>query len=143
MPKVPLEKIRQFPHMMPGDIEIWEAFLKQFPDEFYDFRYDIHVGKGYILTQDAPDWAKKHARIVTQKRIDVVARRAGLLYVIEVKPDAGLAAFGQVQAYRHLLMVYWTLDTLPHGAIITDFVDDDTRQVLELHDITPYIVQMP
>ena len=142
MPKVPLDKIRQFPHMMPGDIEIWEAFLKQYTYEFYDFRYDVHVGKGYVLTPDAPDWAKKHARIVTQKRIDVVARKGGLLYVIEVKPDAGLAAFGQAQAYRYLLQAEWTLDTLPHGAIITDFLDDDTRKVLELHDITPYIVQM-
>jgi len=92
----------KYPHMLPAENEIWDKFLSQRSPPFIDIQYDVHVGDAPEPPANLPDYLKGMFESVYKHRIDVVAQDPDVIYVIEVKPRAGLSALGQVLAYKHL-----------------------------------------
>ena len=129
---------RIFPHMLPNECKLWERFLQIYGDQFRNYRYDVHVGKG----QDPgpkyePKWRELAIKL-TQKRIDVVAERDNEIWIFEVKPDAGLSAIGQVLSYRVLYKQQFKEERPIRLAIVTTRVDDDIREVAKEYGIKVY-----
>ena len=116
----PFELRHWYPHMMPYDVAIWERFIKQFPDA-YDFaQYDVKVGS-----------APEHSTIVSpetggdsinlyKKKIDVVGLKAEQIDIIELKPNAGPSALGQLRGYGVLYVKEFNPPTTPKLVLITD-----------------------
>ena len=94
--------IPKYPHMLPVEAELWDKFLRERTPEFIKLEYDVHVGDVPPPPETLPDYLKGMFQSVYSKRIDVVAHDPDKIYVIEVKPRAGMTALGQVLAYKFL-----------------------------------------
>jgi len=98
---VPYGQRNKYPHMMPADVKIWEAYLRENPDSFDRVAYDVPVGEGTPLdTVVSPETGGDVNRLY-QRKIDVVAQRANITFVIEIKPRASTAALGQARGITH------------------------------------------
>ena len=63
-----------------------------------------------------------------QYRIDVVGYKADQVDVIEVKPNAGASAVGQILNYRKLYIEDFAPQIAPKAIIVTDFVKPEIAQ---------------
>lgn len=93
---------RRYNHMKPVDVEIWEAFLRAYPNAYESVIYDQPVGTGSPIPEGTPDNIALDMKMLTQWKIDVVGFIDDEVHVIEIKPDAGLSALGQVLGYAYL-----------------------------------------
>jgi len=139
-PQFPSEKLRKYPHMFPLDIAIWERFIDAHAGDFSGFDYDVKVGSG---TEPVPDLGAEYVRmqqILSKYRIDVVGYKPNAIYIIEVKPEAGTIAIGQIEAYTRLYQRDYAPSLTLVGAIITDRELPDMRYLTAEKKIDYYIV---
>jgi len=114
-----------YPHMMREDTDVWTKFLESEFVRIHEVWYDVRVGSSVILKSDAIEMDQKIAAGLTRKRIDVVARVAGGVWVIEVKPKANMYAVGQVLSYSRLFSAEYSVSGLIIPVIICDDYDVD------------------
>lgn len=130
----------RYPHMLPNEIPLWERWLALHGSEYENFNYDVHVGRG---TDPGPTYDQKWrdlAITLTQKRIDATAEKDGVVYIFEVKPDAGLGAVGQLVSYRDLYRREFNYIGSIRLVCITTRVDEDIRYVMVKNGIDIYEV---
>jgi len=130
----------KYTQMFPGDVPLWERFLRLQGKEFRKFEYDVKVGRGI---EAPPDWAeqyRKATRILSLKRIDVVGYKDNQVWIFEVKPDAGLSALGQLIGYRTLWLRERKEPPYVILALITDRLNEDERYLFEQHGIKLFLV---
>jgi len=96
-------KPRKMRGMLPLDREIWQRFLLKYEDEFEYFEYDVLCGPKLRLERDDLPWMGDLTERLMSLRIDVLGYRENECWLIEVKPNAGLSALGQLMAYRFYL----------------------------------------
>lgn len=130
----------KYPHLLPREVEIWERFLAQYGMMFSGFSYDVRVGEGIQVRPEWGDEIARMAKLLTQKRIDVVAYRPGEIWIIEIKPHAGLSALGQVIAYEDLYRTKYSPQEAIRKAIICETVDPDLPPLLAQRDIQLFLV---
>ncbi len=126
--------------MLPNEIPLWERWLALYGSEYEKFAYDVHVGRG---TDPGPTYEQKWRSLaitLTQKRIDAIGKKEGVLYIFEVKPDAGLSAVGQLLSYRDLYRRDFNYIGPIRMAIVTTKIDDDIRYVMKKNGIDIYEV---
>lgn len=129
-----------YPHMMPAEVPIWERFLN-LHGEYYDaFDYDIHVGKGVGRIPGYSEEQQRQADAVSRKRIDAVGKRGPEVWILEVKPYAGLSAIGQVEGYEILWNLEFPFLRATHKAIVTDRLESDIQTIAEAKGIRVYVV---
>jgi len=126
--------------MLPGDVVIWERWLKINRDKWYDYKSDVHVGKVEPIFPTEPVNIMNLARAVLRKRIDVVARRGDEIWIFEVKPDAGLGAIGQLISYKHLYQEEFKPTETIRLGLVTDRIDRDVEMVCQKEGITVFVV---
>ena len=88
--------------MKPEDVLVWERFLNQHPDFFDRVDYDFCVGEGVDVPDGTPENIARDAKILSQKKIDVVGYKDDDVWIVELKPTADKSALGQIQVYEHL-----------------------------------------
>ena len=130
----------RYPHMLPGDRAVWDRYIEQHGEYFEGFDYDVHVGEGVGEISGYPDAIKKAALVLTQKRIDAVGYRGNEVWVIEIKPHAGLSAIGQVLAYEALYNIEHEDRPVTYKAIVTDRTNADMRTLCGTMGIRLYEV---
>src|SRR5215204_3411577 len=134
-----------FPHMMPNDIPLFAAFILSGEADLYgDWRFDLHVGFGNMPEPwHTPAQVAQLAEL-TRLRIDAVGFDHGYPTVFEVKPVAGLAAFGQIVGYR------WWYHELhgiePRAALICEEVHPDVQTLCQafnilIHQVSPVTIE--
>lgn len=96
------EKRYWYPHMKPYDVAIWERFIEMWPDEYESCQYDYHVGDPPPFNPLMDDDEDLNQDALYRLKIDVVAHKNGEIDIIEIKPNAGASAIGQVKGYRDL-----------------------------------------
>jgi hypothetical protein len=138
--KFPPSKLRMYPHLMVGDIAIWEEFLSVGDNSFDSFDYDVHVGEGVVLSPEWSDEVKAMALTLSEKRIDVVGWSGDVPTIIEVKPSASLSAIGQVLCYRELFSSRFPAVFGPGMLIVTDFELPDIRNLCLIFKIAYVVV---
>jgi hypothetical protein len=90
---------RQFPHLLPDDIAVWQAFLKQCPARWHVIDYDVRVGPG---TDPGDSVSPKYRQVgleLSQMRIDAVGHLPNIIEIVEITTQAGLKAIGQLVSY--------------------------------------------
>jgi len=134
--KYPADKLRMYPHLMVGDIVIWEQYLGTVDHGFGSFDYDVHVGEGIVLMEEWEPEIKAMALALSEKRIDVVGWVDDVPTIIEVKPSASLSAIGQVLCYRELYSTRFPGVIRPLLVIVTDFELPDIRKLCKTFGIS-------
>ncbi|MBA7589847.1 hypothetical protein ES708_31940 [subsurface metagenome] len=100
--RLPYIKRKVYPHMVGEEIGIWGRFVDKFPDRFETVDYDFRVGEGIALSMEEDENYSRMAKMLSQKRIDVVGWVGDSPVIIEVKKRVGLSTLGQVLGYRIL-----------------------------------------
>lgn len=121
----------RYPHLLNSDNAIWSRFLKKYPDYFDLVDYDIHVGKGIALDPTWDPQIQKDATMLTQRRIDVVAIKGKVYYIIEIKQYPGAACVGQLITYRILYKQKYPDRPTPRLILVANKVDRDLITTLE------------
>lgn len=96
------EKGYWYPHMKPRDIEIWERFIDAYPTAYDLCQYDFGIGDLPAFIKDASSKEGQAMQELYRLKIDVLGWTAGHIDLIEVKPNAGASAIGQVLGYVQL-----------------------------------------
>ena len=115
--------------MLSGDADLYDQWI-----------FDLHVGFGQMpMPWHTPAQVTQIAEL-TRLRIDAVGLDHGFPTVFEVKPVAGLAAFGQVTGYR------WWYKELhgvePRAALICEEIHPDVQILcnafnVAIHRVSP------
>lgn len=131
---------KTFLHLMPAEKKLWASWMQEHGDQWTGYVYDVHVGQGRPAPDHYPANIQAMALSISQYRIDVIARKAGVLWIFEVKPYAGTAALGQLVSYEDLYR--WTFNfTDPiKKALVTDVLRPDIKALADARGITVYIV---
>ncbi len=130
----------EFPHMLPGDVELWKRFLFDYGKYFEKFDYDVRVGEGIPVDPAWPENIKVAAKLLTQKRIDAIGYHREEVWIFEVKPDAGLSALGQLLGYRDLYVKQFGEPKKLYLAIVTDRINPDEEYLFKKNGIRIYVV---
>ena len=126
--------------MAPDDIAVWERYLTTYPMQEARVDYDVRVGEGVNLPDETPPELRRMAKLLTQKRIDAVVYRTEAVWVIEIKPEAGIAALGQVLTYTALFIAHYKPDLPAIPVIICDHIDRDMSIIFKSNGITTITV---
>jgi hypothetical protein len=146
MPVRPIDWVRfeqghTYPNMAKHDARIWERFITRYEGYFDEAAYNVGVGGSEITAPGATERERFMWRWNTAKRIDAVVRNRDEIWLVEVRPDAGLAAIGAVLGYTFLS----ELDKWPDRPLImtiaTNTTDTDVRLVCKAFDIQ--IIELP
>jgi len=132
---IPYELSDTYPHLHPHDQRIWRQFVLDNPLYFDEVAYGVLVGLGQPVPPDLSPEMVYDWLVLTQSKIDVVARRGAYNYIIEVKPSAGYSALGQVLAYRHLAISTLPELTDPILIILSDWWRRDPSLVIDYYAI--------
>lgn len=136
----PPQKLHKYPHLSPGDTQIWNSFLTFYPRYFDAVAYDVHVGDGQVPPNETDPAMIKMARDITTRRIDVLAERTGRIWIVELKWDPGVSVVGQLISYRSLM-----LQKDPAAAnfglmAIMNRIDPDLKTILDDQRILYHVV---
>ena len=121
--------------MKPNDVAVWERFVDKRPDFFESVDYDYHIGEGadFLPTnEDTPDGRENR---LYQRKVDVVGYRKNEVWIIEVKPEAGMTALGQVLTYAHLAEADPKLNTNQTLAVVCEKVTPEMENLFDKHNI--------
>lgn len=127
-------------HMGPEDRKLWRRFLLLREDEFEVFHYDVLVGPRIRVERKDLPWLGDLSEQLLSLRIDVIGLTKDEAWLIEVKPNAGLSALGQIMAYRYYLKPHQTEDLPLRAVIVTDFARHYMPELDEAFGIERIIV---
>ncbi|GAH24158.1 unnamed protein product [marine sediment metagenome] len=114
-----------YPHMLAEDTAVWTKYLQSPLVMIKELWYDVHVGAAIPLPAEASDQDRRIAAGISRKRIDVVARVGGGMWVIEVKPRANMVALGQALTYTRLFIEEYRPQGEVWAVIVCDSADED------------------
>lgn len=134
-PPQPFGPLDHYPHMKPQDIHLWVKFLLANPGFGDTAEYDVLVGEGMIFGDVETDKYARDFQELTQKKIDVVVRKGSTVWIIEIKPNAGPTALGQVLAYAQLWRKKNIDERDVHLAILTNEPQSDYEEIFAAHGI--------
>ncbi len=133
------EQFRRFyPGLIRGEAEVWRAWLREHESEYEAFEYNVHVGEGVniapAILKDNPELQEK-MRLqflrATQRKIDVVGYREGVVWIFEVEEEAGTTALGQLLTYRLLLTLARDIRGTVELAIVAATIGRDMLEVFD------------
>lgn len=131
----------EFSHMSPAESVLWKSWLEEFGTVFSSFVYDLHVGEGITIGPEYDVMTQGLAKSLTQKRIDVVAMQGTVVWIIEVKVQAGLSALGQLMGYKTLYEREHPELGSVRLVLVTDNILPDDLHVMEVHGIRVDVVK--
>jgi len=130
-------------HLSPAENVLWSRWMEKYGHLWHDYQYDVYVGKGRPPLPEWPDWLKELQEKLSRRRLDVLAWRDGVLWIFEIKPQAGLSALGQVLGYRELYRRDTGYDGEIKLAIVTDVLWEDIEYVYQKFDIVSFVLPPP
>lgn len=106
-------------------IDLWRKWLRLYQDKFQGFEYNVRVGQGLDPGPNATDEMRRMWKMLTTKRIDVVAARQNQTWVIEIEPRPGMRTLGQLVGYMGLIGKYYPVRDVLVGALVAEYVGYD------------------
>lgn len=127
----PYGKLYNYPHLKPFDVAIWERFITLYPDAYDDCIYDQPVGSGAPIPEGTQENIARDFKILTQWKVDVIGYKNNKADVIEIKPNAGIAALGQVAQYAVMVDELDELTIPVRPVLITDVLRPDMQRLAD------------
>lgn len=94
--------VANFPHMAKRDAEVWLRFLRKRGADFFGFSYDVAFGGRVLELPDATPEELLGWQYSTALKIDAVGWAGNQVWIIEVRPDATVSAYGAAVVYTLL-----------------------------------------
>lgn len=129
MAKMLYQKAQKYPHLGPEDAKIWTEFIVNNPAFFKAVEYDVRVGEGRDYSDYEEGPIKQDMEHLSKKRIDVVGFRSEEIWVIELKPNAGMSAIGQALSLADLYRDIAPREKVVLPVVITDEEIPDARHL--------------
>lgn len=129
MAKFPYRRYLKYPHLRPEDVRIWDEFIDSNPKFFEEVEYDVKVGQGREYPEAPEGPIKEDLIYLSKKRIDVVGFKDSEIWVIELKPKAGMSAIGQALSLAELYRDETPPDKVVLPTVITDEEIPDSRDL--------------
>ncbi len=117
--------------MLQEEAELWERFMEKHPGRFESVDYDFRVGAGAPVPEGEEPSQARMIKMLSQKRIDVLAWLGDDPTIIELKRRVGLGTMGQVIGYKELFMRYFPAFPEPATLVICHEISEDDRYVVE------------
>jgi hypothetical protein len=140
MPVYPLEWMLpqergSYPHMAKNDAVLWERFMDAYGGNYNRFAYDVALG-GFKPDPAAGDEATRLGyQYATALKIDAVGERPDDVWIIEVRPHAGVSAVGAALCYQLLAGVDKFTDKPLVACVLTDRASPDIRYCCEALEV--------
>lgn len=138
--RLPYVKRKFYPHMVGEEIEVWNRFVDLNPERFETVDYDFRVGEGIILPAGEEENYARMAKMLSQKRIDVVGWVGDHPTIIEVKGRVGLSTVGQVLGYASLFAKEFKHFPAPELLVVCEMISDDDAGVLLDYEVEIVVV---
>lgn len=133
-PQYPVTFSRKPPQMLVSDFPTWDKWRREHMGEWDYFLFNVALTMREFPANLSPEQLKS-ATYVLGKRIDVVAVRKDLVWLIEVTDRAMLRSVGQAVAYREMWSVLKPLPQRFETVILCNFTDEDIRFVCSKQNI--------
>ena len=127
----PQIKLR-YPYMRDEDCATWRLFLRSGKVEFEEVWYGVHVGTYRKLLAGSPASMPSIGVRVSIKRVDVVGRRGGTLYVIKVKAQVNPAVIRQVVTLRKMFVMEFRITGPVWPLIVAKKCDDSLFDIARI-----------
>ena len=137
--RFPFKLLAHYPHLAKKEVVIWDRFVRQNSDWADEVDYDVTCGEHDTLPLDIPQHTKDDWNYLRSWKIDVVAYKNGIPFIIEVRPRAALGAIGETLSKTIMFMDEHPNFTEAEPVLITDVERPNVRALCEHHDIG-YIV---
>lgn len=134
--KAYLLSLVQYPAFTVNESAVARAWIVKHADEWDDVQFNVRVGSHAELGPGYSDATREQARLVTQKRVDMVATRGADVAIVEAKIRLSLSALGQLLGYA----ILWRTDfpdvaninlvAIGHDALL------DVVEVLQAHGVS-------
>jgi len=92
----------QYPGMSFVESEITRAWISRHGAEYDEVQFNVRLGEGVEVGEEYTPEIQRMARLVTQKRADIVARVEDQVDLVEVKIRIAFPVIGQLIGYRGL-----------------------------------------
>lgn len=133
--RFPYKVLSKYPHLAHKEAPIWERFIRTNEDFAQTVDYDVVCGDRASVAAGTPEHTKKDWQYLNCYKIDVVAYGGGVVFVIEVRPRAGLGAIGETLSKA----IMWQSEHPGAGEVepmlITDLERPNVRALCAEHDI--------
>lgn len=126
--------------MMPYDVAIWERFIEKFPSAYKMVEYDHALGSTPQFDTVVNEATGGDAAKLYQYKIDVVAELDDRIDIIELKPNAGPSALGQVNSYVALYKRDRSPQKPLRPVVITDILRTDMQHLADDAGVTLIVV---
>ena len=126
---------QKYKHLLPSEIKIWDRVLANPPWTIIRADYDVHLGVGAPLNPAWPDWLKAQVKAVSRKRVDVIVETPEDIWIVEIKPRAGMSALGQVLCYRELYVREYQPTKRVRMVVIAERAESDVPSVYRQFDV--------
>ncbi|MCK9599468.1 MAG: hypothetical protein M0R06_10535 [Sphaerochaeta sp.] len=133
-------RLKHYPHLIGGESDLWDMFLLMYPNFFSSVSYDVRVGNGVPIKQEWESPIQKMARDLSQKRIDVIGEKDGVLWIIELKIDPTIRIIGQLEGYSILFLNQLGKQIKIRLTMIANKMDGDLQTVLTAKKIEWFVV---
>lgn len=141
---IPKEQLRRGvlnrSQLLPLEKELFLRWYRQFGEEFDDYQFAVLFGPWAVDTTGMPEGIKNVIERVTRLRADFIARKAGRLYLFEIKPTAKPGALGQLRSYLSYFHEEFPNEQTPQLAIITEHVPVYMEEIYRREGVHLYVV---
>jgi len=137
--RFPFAPLSKYPHMKPEDVAVWNRFVAANSGLFDTVDYDVPVGTGADVDPEHPDAIQYDAKILTRKKVDVVAYKGNAVFVIEVKPVANARGLGQILTYLPLWLADHPGELDVRGMVVAGEMEREMAAVYAGHQIIVHI----
>lgn len=127
-------------HLLPHEVRIWRKFFASPPFPIDHVAFDLRLGMGIPIDPEWPAGIQRMARLLTQKRVDVVVKSGNEVWILEIKRRAGLSALGQLLGYGVLYMAEFSPGQSPRLGVIAEGVMSDIGEVMAEFGIVTFLV---
>ena len=131
---------QKYKHLLPSEIAIWDRVLANPPWVIVRAEYDVHLGEGAPINPAWPEWLKSQVKAVSRKRVDVIVHTPDDIYIVEIKPRAGMSALGQVLCYRELYIAEYQPTKRVRMVVIAERAESDVPVVYRQFDVALLLV---
>jgi hypothetical protein len=129
----------RYPHLLPPDVPVWEAFLAKHGQEYDTIDYDVRVGQGRPYGQAFGPQIAKMALDISMRRIDAVATATDRIDLIEVTRLADLKAIGQLFSYPVLYAKTYHPTRPIRPVLVAARLHTDIQTVIDTHQIQYFL----
>ena len=125
----------KYPHMLPEETKIWDAYLEREGLPEGKISYDVHLGAGVAPDPAWPAWMAKMVWSLSTHRLDVVVERPDEVLIVELKIVAGMGAVGQLLGYEALWLKDRGVARPVRLVCICDRIEADMETVFSFYEI--------